>query len=74
MAVRLLWVSGGERVVEEADGARLEGPFFVITRRHSRRGERETVLTLPASDVVGAEIVINGTVTDYVAGGGKRST
>jgi len=67
-------VSGGERVVEEADGARLEGPFFVITRRHSRRDQRETVLTLPASDVVGAEIVINGTVTDYVAGGGKPST
>jgi hypothetical protein len=70
--VRLLFVSGGDRVVDEADGARLEGLFFVVTRRHSRTGESETVLTLPTSDIVGAEIVINGTVTNYVAGGGKR--
>jgi hypothetical protein len=74
MAVRLLFVSGGDRVVDEADAARLEGPFFVVTRRHSRTGESETVLTLPTSDVIGAEIVIDGTVTNYVAGGGQRPT
>jgi len=74
MAVRLLFVSGGNRVIEGADGARLEGAFFVITRRHSRTRESETVLTLPTSDIVGAEIVIDGTVTNYVAGGGKHQT
>jgi hypothetical protein len=72
MAVRVRFVSGGDRVVDEADGARLEGSFFVVTRRHSRTGESETVLTLATSDDVGAEIMIDGTVTNYVAGGGQR--
>ena len=74
MAVRLLFVSGGDRVVDQADEARLEGAFFVVTRRHSGTGKSETVLTLPARDVVGAEIVIDGTVTNYVSGVGKRPT
>jgi hypothetical protein len=68
MFVRVLLASGGERIVEEADGARLDGRFFLITRRLLRTGESETVLTLSASDVVGAEIVENGVVTDYVPG------
>jgi hypothetical protein len=32
MAVRLLLSSGGERVIENADGARLDGELFLVTR------------------------------------------
>jgi hypothetical protein len=53
-------------MVEEADAARLDGPFFVITKRHHPSGRNATVLTLRSQDVVGAEIMKDGIVADYV--------
>jgi hypothetical protein len=69
MPVRILLTSGGQRTVEAADSARMSGPFFMITRRRERTGELETLLTLRSQDVVGAEIVKDGLVTDYMRGG-----
>jgi hypothetical protein len=74
VVVRLLLTSGGQRVVETADGAESSGEFFIITRRSASGGSAETLLTLPAQDVVGAEIVTDGAVTGYVAGKGTSST
>lgn len=71
MAVRVLLSSGERRIVEAADAAR-ERIFFEITQK--RRAElTHTVLTLRASDVVGAEIVKDGKVVDYVVGGAGPS-
>jgi len=70
MAVRLLLSSGGKRLLERADGARLDGHFFVVTRARPS-GELETVLTLRAEDVVGAEVMREGVRIDYVSGKGQ---
>ena len=52
MAVRVLLTTGEQRVVE-ADGAHVEGAFFVITRSFPSLQRVETVLTLWAENVVG---------------------
>jgi hypothetical protein len=52
-------------MVETADAARLNGHFFEITQKY-RNGVIHTVLTLRASDVVGAEIL------ERLKGGGLR--
>jgi hypothetical protein len=70
MAVRLFLSSGTERVLETADAARLDEPFFIITRWHSEIRQLETVLTLRAEDVVAAEVLKNGVRVDYVVGRG----
>ena len=72
MAVILVLVSGEQRRVEHADGARLDPPFFLVTRRQ-RTGEVETVLTLRGDQVVAAEVLENGVRTDYVLGLGQPS-
>jgi hypothetical protein len=70
MAVRLFLSSGTERVLETADAARLDEPFFIITRWHPEIRQLETVLTLRAEDVVAAEVLKNGVRVDYVVGRG----
>jgi hypothetical protein len=74
VAVRVRLTSGGQRVVETADGAESSGEFFIVTRRSASGGSAETLLTLRAHDVVGAEIVTDGAVTGYVAGKGTSAT
>jgi len=54
--------SGKQRLIADADGARLDEALFVITR-----GD-ETVLTLPSTDVVGAQFEERGAVRYYIAG------
>jgi len=70
MAVKLLLSSGAQRIVEDADSARLDGAFFIINRWYPDLNRTETVLTLRADDVVAAEIVKDGIVTDCVLGAG----
>jgi hypothetical protein len=55
-------------MVPTADGARADGPFFVITRPHTGSGRIETILTLRTQDVVAAEILKDGVVIDRVLG------
>ena len=71
--VRLFLTSGHQRIVEQADAARSDGPFFVVTKRHHPSGRDDTVLTLRSEDVVGAEIVTDGIVTDYILGRSQSS-
>jgi hypothetical protein len=71
MAVRLFLSSGTERMLETADAARLDEPFFLVTRWHSEIRQVETVLTLRAEDVVAAEVLSNGVRVDYVVGRGR---
>jgi hypothetical protein len=70
-AVRVVLANGGQRVVEHANAARLDGPFFLVLR-HAAGYRVSTVLTLRAEDVVGAEILLNGNVTEYVRGGASQ--
>lgn len=70
IAVRLLLSSGDRRTVEHADSARLDGPFFIISRWYPDLNRRETVLTLRSADVVGAEVLKDGVRIDYIAGSG----
>lgn len=72
MAVRLLLTSGKRRVLSEADGARLDGAFFLITRLTGTSREA-VVLTVRSADVFGAEIVTDGELIDYVPGTGQTS-
>jgi hypothetical protein len=69
MAVKLHLSSGAQRVIENADGARLDGAFFLVTRCYRDLRRVETVLTLRAQDVVAAEVSENGIRTEYVRGG-----
>ena len=62
MAVRIFLASGKQRLIGDADGARLDGILFVITRG------AETVLTLAAAEVVGAQIEELGAMRYYIAG------
>jgi hypothetical protein len=62
--------SGAIRIVDGADSAVLDDAFFVITRRDSRTGRIDVILTLRSEDVVGAEILSNGVRTAHVAGKG----
>jgi hypothetical protein len=74
MPVRIILRSGDRRMVETADAARVSGPFFEVTQKY-REGMIHTVLTLRADDVVGAEILKDGVVVDYVLGdAGPRAT
>jgi hypothetical protein len=70
-AVVLLLSSGDRHTVQHADAARLEGPFFVISRWYPELNRRDTVLTLRSQDVIGAEIVKDGVRVDYVHGQGQ---
>jgi len=70
MAVRLFLSSGGQRTVDAADSARLDGPFFLVRRLHDLN-RTETVLTLRAEDVIGAEILKDGVRIDYIPGCGR---
>jgi hypothetical protein len=72
MPVRVFLSSGGQRIVETADGARVSGPFFEFTRRYLE-GKIETVLTLRTDDVIGAEFLKDSVVVDYVPGGAGGS-
>jgi len=70
MAVRLLLSSGGERTVDAADSARLDGPFFLVRRSYPDLNRTETVLTLRSDDVIAAEVLKDGLRIDYIAGRG----
>jgi hypothetical protein len=74
MAVRLFLSSEGQRTVDGADSARLEGPFFIVTRRYPDLNRTETVLTLRSEDVIGAEILRDGVRIDYIPGLGQART
>ena len=71
LAVRLVLSSGAQRTVESADAARLDDPFFIVTRRDANTGRVDTLLTLRAVDVVAGEVVKDGITTDYVLGRGQ---
>jgi hypothetical protein len=73
VAVRLFLVSGDTRIVEQADAARLDGPFLLVTRWHPAIRLRETVLTLRAQDVIAAEVLQDGVRIDYVLGGARSA-
>jgi hypothetical protein len=70
-AVRLHLSSGERRLIEHADGARLDGAFFIVTRWCPDLKRRETVLTLRPQDVVFAEILRDGVQAECVAGAGS---
>jgi hypothetical protein len=74
MAVRLFLSSGGERTVDAADSARLNGPFFLVRRWYPDLDRTETVLTLRSEDVFGAEILKDGVKIDYIPGCGQAKT
>lgn len=64
MAARIFLTSGAERVID-GDDARLEGACFLICR------SRRIVLTLPAANVVAAQVEDeNSAVTAQVLGAG----
>jgi hypothetical protein len=71
MPVVLFLTSGGQRTVEAADSARLDGPFFMVNRKDPTTGRIDTVLTLRSADVIAAEILIDGVRVDYVLGEGN---
>ena len=60
-------------MLDTADSARLDEPFFLVTRSYPEIRQVETVLTLRAEDVVAAEILENGVRIDYVLGRGRPS-
>ena len=72
MAVRVYLTSGAQRIVEMADGAHLDDPFFLITLSSPGQRAAQTILTLWATQVVVAEIETEGVVTDRVLGLGVR--
>ena len=70
MTVRVFLTSGGERVIV-ADGARLDGELFRITRwLHDLRRD-ETMVTLWAETVVMAQVEDRGIVIEYMPGPGE---
>jgi hypothetical protein len=74
VAVRLFLTCGGQRTIDAADSARLEGPFFIISRWYPDLKRSETVLTLRSQDVVGTEILKDWVRIDYVPGPGQTPT
>ena len=72
MAVRLFLASGAQRNVVEADGAHMDGPFFLVTRWDARLQCRQTVLTMRSQDVVSAEIEKDGVSVELVLGAGDK--
>jgi hypothetical protein len=74
MAVRLFLSSGSQRTVDAAASARLDGPFFIVTRWYQDLNRTETVLTLRSEDVIGAEVLKDGVRIDYIPGPGQTRT
>ena len=74
MAVVLYLTSGDRRTFEQADGARLNDTFFIVTRRYPDIGHVQTVLTLLSKDVVAAEVLENGVRVEFVLGLGSPSS
>ncbi len=72
MAVRLHLSSGIVRLIVDADAARLDEPFFIVTRRNPLGEGEITVLTLLSSDVVAADVVKEGVKISQVCGSGRR--
>ena len=73
MAVRL-FCGLGQRTVDAADRARLDGPFFV-RRWHPDLKHTKTVLTLRSEDVIGAEVLKDGVrISYYIPGCGQART
>jgi hypothetical protein len=54
--VTVVLASGKRRVVEDADDARIDGAFFLVTKWYQPRQRADTVLSLLATDVVEARI------------------
>ena len=52
MAVTLFLASVARRVIEEADRAYMDGPFFMVTRWHPHVQKSHTMLSLRSQDVV----------------------
>ena len=73
MAVKITMASGEDRIVNELDGAPMDGPFFLATRWYSNLQSSHTVLTLRSRDVVRAEIQKDDGTTEYVLGAGLPS-
>ena len=74
MAVRLFLSSGGQRTVDDADSARLDGPFFMVSRWCPDLDRTETLLALRSEDVIGAEVLMDGVKLDYIPGRGQTRT
>jgi hypothetical protein len=74
MAVSLFLSCGVQRTVDAADSARLDGPFFIVSRWYPHLNRAETVLTLRSEDVIGAEVLKDGVRTDYIPGREKAGT
>ena len=70
MAVRLFLASGARRDLIDADGAHMDGPFFLITRWDARLERTQTTLTLRSEAVVSAEICEEGVSVEFVLGAG----
>ena len=60
-------------MLDTADAARLDGPFFIVTRWHAEIRQLEVVLTLRAEDVVAAEVLKNAVRIDCIPGSGQPS-
>jgi hypothetical protein len=71
MAVTLFLADGTQRTIDAADAARLDGPFFVVTRYYPDIRQLATVLTLRSEDVVAAEVLMDGVRVAYVPAWGK---
>jgi hypothetical protein len=71
MIVRVFLASGDERVIT-ADGARLDGELFLITRWLQALRRDETLVTLWADTVVKAQVEDGGIVLEYVPGPEKQ--
>jgi hypothetical protein len=64
----ILVLASGERRVLEADGAHMEGPFFMVTRWDAGLQRSQTVVTLRSQDVVRAEIHRDADTVEVVLG------
>lgn len=70
MAVRVFLASGGQRLLNDADGAHCEGPFFLVTRSYVDLDCVATVLTLLCKDVVMADVEKGGAMERVLGTGG----
>jgi hypothetical protein len=71
--VRIFLASGAQRTIEAADSARLHGAFFIINQWYPDLNRMDTILTFRADDVVAAEIIKDGVVTDCILGTGHST-
>jgi hypothetical protein len=74
MVVRLFLSPRGQRTVDAADSARLDGPFFLVRRWHPDLNRTEIVVTLRFEDVIGAEVLKDEVRIDYIPGCGQGKT